>query len=105
MRIRARRRRSPSTSRSHRGDMALNTKTFDQLVSSQATAMQASAAQGGSPKLLDFTVGSVLRAIAEAVASALGLFLQGLVLQVLALTRFATSNDDDADSFAADFGF
>jgi uncharacterized phage protein gp47/JayE len=74
------------------------TKTFGQLVQQQAAAVQA-AASG----LIDFSVGSILRAVVQAVA-AVGLWLQGLILLLLATTRLATSAGVDADSWVADFG-
>lgn len=77
----------------------LNTQSFSALVSNFATAVQGSASQ-----LIDFTIGSVLRAIAEAQAG-VALWLQGLILQVAALTRAATSNGADLDTFFAQFGF
>lgn len=62
------------------------------------------AMQGAASALVDLTVGSVLRAFVDAYCG-LALWLQGLVLQVASLTRFATSNGPDADSWAADYGF
>ncbi|GAB0116890.1 baseplate J/gp47 family protein [Acidisoma sp. 7E03] len=79
--------------------MQLSLRNFTTLVEQSAAAVQASAAQ-----LLDFTPGSVLRAILEANAG-LGLWMQWLILQVLQSTRLATSSGADADSFGADFGF
>lgn len=79
--------------------MALTTYTFAQLVNNIATAVQ-----GSASALVDFTVGSVLRAIAEATASVI-LWLQAIILQVLTLTRAATSNGSDLDSWCADYGF
>lgn len=79
--------------------MAVNTQTFSQLVSNTVAAIQ-----GACTQLIDLTVGSVLRSFADAF-SLLALWLQGLVLQAAALTRFATSFNSDADSWAADFGF
>lgn len=79
--------------------MALNTQSFDEIVSNISAAIQ-----GAANALVDFTVGSILRAIADATAG-VALWLQGLALQIAALTRFATSNDADADSWGADFGF
>lgn len=79
--------------------MALQTFSFSQIVSSIATGMQASASA-----VLNFTAGSVLRAIAEAVA-AIVLWLQAIILQVLTLTRASTSAGADLDSWFADFGF
>ena len=78
--------------------MQLLLRNFSTLVEQTAAAVQGSAAQ-----LLDFTTGSVLRAILEANAS-LGLWLQWLILLVLQTTRLATSSGSDADSFGADFG-
>jgi uncharacterized phage protein gp47/JayE len=60
--------------------------------------------QANSTQLLNLNVGSVLRAILEAIAGVI-LWLQGLVVYVLTLTRFATSVGTDADSWAADFDF
>lgn len=77
----------------------LNTQSFSSLVSNWATAVQGAASQ-----LVDFTIGSVLRAIAEATGY-VALWLQGLILQVGALTRAATSNGSDLDSWFAQFGF
>lgn len=63
-----------------------------------------SAMQGAASELIDLTVGSVLRAFVDAYCG-LALWLQGVALQVASLTRFATSNGADADSWGADFGF
>lgn len=77
----------------------LSTQSFTNIVNNTVTAIQA-----GSVKLLNLSVGSVLRAIVEANAAVI-LWLQGLITYVLTLTRFATSKGSDADSWAADFGF
>jgi uncharacterized phage protein gp47/JayE len=79
--------------------MALQVFTFSQIVSNVATAIQASASAA-----LNFTTGSVLRAIAEAVAGVV-LWLQAIVLQMLTLTRASTSVGTDLDSWWADYGF
>jgi uncharacterized phage protein gp47/JayE len=79
--------------------MNLSLMNFTALVEQTAAAVQASATQ-----LLDFTAGSVLRALLEANAS-LALWLQWLILLTLQTTRLATSSGTDADSFGADFGF
>lgn len=79
--------------------MALSLQTFTQWVAQQAAAVQASATA-----LVDFATGSVTRAILEANAS-VALWMQWIALQVLALTRAATSNGPDLDSWGADFGF
>jgi uncharacterized phage protein gp47/JayE len=78
--------------------MQLLLRNFSTLVEQTAAAVQGSAAQ-----LLDFTTGSVLRAILEANAS-LALWLQWLILLALQTTRLATSSGSDIDSFGADFG-
>lgn len=75
------------------------TQSFSGIVSNFAAAVQ-----GASKQLLDFTVGSVLNAISEAV-SGVALWLQGLYLQALALTRASTSSGTDLDSWFADYGF
>lgn len=79
--------------------MSLNTLDFTTLVRDQVAAAQAS-----SSSLLDFSVGSVLLALIEANASAIGLWLQGLAIYDLALTRASTSSGADLDTWMADFG-
>ncbi len=79
--------------------MSLNTQDFTTLVRNQVSAAQAS-----STSLLDFTTGSVLLALIEANSSAVALWLQGLAIYDLALTRAATSNGADLDTWMADFG-
>jgi len=74
-------------------------RTKPQLV----TAMAASA-QAAALGLLDFSVGSILRALVDAVADVV-MWLQGLALRVLSLTRAATSRGPDLDSWMADFSF
>ncbi len=76
-------------------DMA--TKNFATLISNFAAAVQ-----GSSTKLIDFSVGSILRAVSQA-HSGVVLWLQGLVLQLLKTTRLSTSFGSDVDSFVADF--
>lgn len=78
--------------------MALSTQSFTTLVQNWAAAAQAKSAT-----LIDLTTGTVLRAIAEA-TSGVALWLQGLILQVLATTRLATCQGVDVDTFVADFG-
>lgn len=77
---------------------SLNIKSFATLVRDQATAIQAKASS-----LIDFTIGSILRSVSESNAG-VALWLESLVLQVLALTRAATSNGSDLDSFVNDYG-
>lgn len=79
--------------------MSLNTQSFTTLVSNFATAVQSSASA-----LVNFTKGSVLRAVAEA-TSGVALWLQGLIVQLLATIRLSTSSSTDVDSWLADFGF
>lgn len=78
--------------------MAINTKDFATIVRETVTGIQAA-----SSRLLDLTIGSILRAVAEANA-ALVLWLQGLIVQLLALTRAATAMGTDLDSWMADYG-
>lgn len=77
--------------------MALALQNFTDLVRNSASAVQ-----GACSQLLDLTIGSVLRAILEANAS-IALWLQWLIVQVLSITRLATSTGLDADSFVNDF--
>ncbi|MDP9055891.1 MAG: baseplate J/gp47 family protein [Pseudomonadota bacterium] len=77
----------------------LQTQTFDQLVQTEAAAIQA----GSGGALIDFSVGSILRAFAEAVAM-VAMWLQGLILQLLTTTRAATASGTDLDSWMADYG-
>jgi len=76
----------------------LNTKSFAQIVRDQATAIQAKASG-----LINFSIGAVLRSVAEANAGVV-LWLQGMILQVLTVTRAATSIGADLDSFVNDYG-
>ena len=78
--------------------MALNTKTLAQLVQDQAAAIQSRASQ-----ILDFTTGSVMRALTEANA-AVGLWLQAMALKILTMTRLSTSTGVDVDSWVNDWG-
>lgn len=77
--------------------MQLQLQDFATLVRTQAAAATASCRE-----LVDVTVGSVLRAILEANAS-VALWLQWLIVQVLATTRASTSAGADLDSWVADF--
>ena len=79
--------------------MQLNFLTFTSAVQQSAAAMQSACTQ-----LVDFTAGSVLRAIVEAF-SGIALWLQWLILQVLTMTRAATSVGADLDSWLADWSF
>jgi uncharacterized phage protein gp47/JayE len=77
--------------------LALSLQSFSQMVQNSAAAAQGSCAQ-----LIDLTVGSVIRALLEANAS-IGLWMEWLILQVLAATRLATSSGADVDSFVGDY--
>jgi len=79
--------------------MTTPTQSFSSFVSNSVAAIQGMASQ-----LVDLTVGSVLRSFVDAY-SLLALWFQAIALQVAALTRFATSNGPDADSWGAQFGF
>lgn len=79
--------------------MNLSLQNFSSLMEGMAASVQ-----GAASSLVDLTVGSVLRAILEANA-AVALWLQWLIVEVLAATRLATSVGADCDSFGADFGF
>lgn len=76
----------------------ITTQDFTTLVRNQVTAIQ-----GAAKALVDLTVGSILRAIVETNAAVI-LWLQGLILQLLAITRAATSSGADLDSWVGDFG-
>ena len=82
--------------------MALETKSYDEIVQDQSTATQ-SAATRKMGKLLNFSLGATLRSIIESNAG-LALWLQGLQVKLLATTRLATSEGDDVDTFLADYG-
>lgn len=79
--------------------MPLQLRNFQSLLQQQAAAAQASAKAA-----LNFTVGSVLRAIFEA-SSGIGLWVQSLIFQVLQAARLSTASGTDVDSFGTDFGF
>jgi uncharacterized phage protein gp47/JayE len=77
--------------------MDLPTRTLTDIVRDMSAAITASAG-----RLVDISVGSVLRAIIEANA-AIVLWVQWLVLLMLQTTRAATSTGVDLDSWMADF--
>jgi len=76
----------------------LTLKNFAAFVQDQAAAIQ-----GRTQSLIDFSVGSIMRALVESNAG-VGLWLQSEMLKVLANTRAATSTGADLDSFVQDFG-
>lgn len=76
----------------------ITTKDFSTLVSDMATAIQ-----GAANALVDMTIGSILRSVVEANAAVV-LWLEGLILTLLATSRAATSSSTDLDSWVADYG-
>ena len=64
---------------------AVPTRTFLDLVRGQVAAIQ-----GAAAGLVDFTTGSILRAVVEANAAVI-LWLQGLALTILNTTRASSS--------------
>ena len=77
--------------------MQLQLQDFTTLIRNMAASVQ-----GGASALIDLTTGSVMRALLEANAS-VALWIQWLIVQVLAQTRAATSNGTDLDSWVGDF--
>jgi uncharacterized phage protein gp47/JayE len=77
--------------------MSIPTKDFTTLVQEQVANIQ-----GAAKVLLDFTVGSIMRAVAEANATIV-LWLIGLFMQVLSTMRASTCSGSDLDSWMADF--
>ena len=76
----------------------LPTRSFAAIVQTIAAGVQ-----GRAGALINFAIGSTLRAVAEGFAGVV-LWLQTMILQLLLTTRLATSTGADADSFVADFG-
>lgn len=79
--------------------MKLETRTLAQFVESMSATVQ-----GTATRLVDLSVGSVLRAVLEASAS-VALWLQWLISDVLNASRAATSEGENLDSWMADFSF
>ena len=75
----------------------LPTRSQQQIVNNLAAGMQ-----GRVGTFLNFAIGSVLRAIAEAVGGVC-LWLQGLALSIIKVTRLSTSEGSDVDTWLADF--
>ena len=75
----------------------LPTQSFSTIVQNTAAGIQGRASQ-----LLNFSIGSVFRAIAEGFAGTF-LWFQALVLQLLTAIRLNTSTGIDVDTFTADF--
>ena len=74
--------------------MSITSKDFATLVSDQVTAIQ-----GASSKLVDLTVGSILRAVVEANAAVV-LWLQGIVDEITsnAVVHTADSRGDTCNN-------
>ena len=77
----------------------LNTKDFNTLVSNAAANVQ-----GSSSQLLDLSVGSILLSVIEAMSS-VAIWLQGMIIQLLTVTRAATCSSGDLDTWCADYNF
>ena len=73
------------------------------LPQSQIVQGEVAAAQAVAPQLTQVSSGSVAYAIFQGFASVC-LWLQWLIAQVLSMTRLATSQGADVDSFVGDFG-
>lgn len=76
----------------------LDIRGFSKIVGSIAAAVQ-----GRANAVLDYSVGSVLRSIAEG-ETGVALWLQANILKTLSTTRLATSKGIDADTFVNDWG-
>lgn len=79
--------------------MIIPSRTFPDIVRDMSAAITASAG-----RLVDLSVGSILRAIVDANAGIVS-WVQWTILLVLQTTRAATSSGLDLDSWMADFGF
>jgi uncharacterized phage protein gp47/JayE len=77
--------------------MILAVRNFTAMVSTAVAAMQAQ-----TSALVDLRTGSPLRAVIQATA-AMAMWLQSLVISTLGMTRAATSNGADLDTWVADF--
>lgn len=75
----------------------LPTQSFNQIVTNTIAGIQ-----GRAAKMINFSIGSSLRAIVEGFAGTF-LWFQALVLQLLAAIRLSTSSGVDVDTFTADF--
>lgn len=78
--------------------MPLPTKSFDTLVNNQANAMQ-----GVAQAILDFATGTDFLSLIESNAGN-SMWLQALVVSLLAVTRLQTSSGNDVDTFVGQFG-
>ncbi|MCA1179775.1 MULTISPECIES: baseplate J/gp47 family protein [unclassified Pantoea] len=78
---------------------SLNIKSFKELYQDQKTAVEARAA-----RMVDFSIGSILRSLAESNAGVAS-WLQQLIVKLLVNTRASTCSGEDLDSWMADFNF
>jgi hypothetical protein len=76
---------------------SLPTKSFSQIVTDTTAGIQ-----GRAAKLIDFSEGSTLLAIAEGFAGTF-LWFQAMMLELLTAIRLSTSKGNDVDTFTADF--
>jgi hypothetical protein len=79
--------------------MSVQSQSFTQILTGFANTVQ-----GSASVLVNFVLGSILRAIGEATAW-VTMWLQYMILTGIALTRAATSNGADLDSWLAQYGF
>lgn len=82
--------------------MPLETKSYSTILADFGNAVQ-SAATKYLNKVLDFSIGSIVRAMGSASAG-VTLWIQGLIVTLLSSIRLATSSGTDVDTFIADFG-
>lgn len=75
----------------------LPTRSFAQIVTNVVSGIQ-----GRAQQLIDFSVGSPMRAIAEGF-SGLFLWYQAMTLKLLQSTRLSTASGVDVDTFVGDF--
>jgi hypothetical protein len=79
--------------------MSVQSQSFSQILTGFANVVQ-----GSASVLVNFVLGSILRAIGEA-TSWVTMWLQTMILNGIALTRAFTSNGEDLDSWLAQYGF
>jgi len=78
---------------------SLKIKSFIELVNDQMTAVQARAV-----RMVDFSIGSILRSLAESNAGVAS-WVQQLIVKLLVTTRASTCSGEDLDSWMGDFNF
>lgn len=78
--------------------MSVNTLSFEQLVQNEIAAVQAAL-----PNSFIFGIGSIVRALVDADCTN-ALWLESFIQYVQSITRLATSQGTDVDSYLADFG-